>query len=137
MAVGTIVEVQRLLASIVLSVIGLLPVAGALSNITAHAPQLPSCCRAHGKHQCAMRALQYASAGSPAEPGIYPVCGQYPFTPPASFAAGNASVFPPEGSELFHAAIVSRLAAQLPREARISGSFESSHRKRGPPAFLS
>lgn len=133
----TIVEVRRLLASIVLSVIGFLPVAGALSDVTRHVSQLPPCCRAHGKHKCAMRLLQYATSSSPVEPGIYPVCSQYPFLPPASLAPANASVFPPKDSELFRAAIASQPAAQFEDEARYSGCFGRSHLKRGPPTFLS
>jgi hypothetical protein len=129
--------VRRLVAALVLGVFGLLPVTGALSNIAAHAADLPLCCRAHGKHKCALRLLQHAPAGSPAQPVIYPVCGHYPLLPLANLAAVNIPIFPPKDSELFHVAILSHLAAQFDREVRFNKCFERSHWKRGPPTFFS
>jgi hypothetical protein len=134
---GTIVEVQRLLAAIVLSIIGFLPVAEPLSIVSAQAKVLPTCCRAHGQHKCAMPSDEQAFGSSPAGPSIHSVCGQYPFLPAVTFAAANSSVFPPKDSLFRQAFAVSRLLAALQSEIRFSGYFEGSHHKRGPPAFLS
>jgi hypothetical protein len=128
--------VQRLWAALLLSVTGFLPVAGALSN-TAHAPELAACCRAHGKHKCAMRLLQNAPEASPLEAAIYPVCDQYSSIPLVSLAAANGLAFPLRDSEGFDLATLSYSAAQLESEARVSDCFERSHWKRGPPGFLS
>ena len=128
---------QRLLAALVLSVIGLLPVAP-LFSVAAAAPQLPACCRAHGQHKCAMRRLQNARSASDAEPAIYALCDKYPFSGPASSTAVNPSVFLTRGSQqLFFAAIVSDPVAQEQIEARFRISFARSRQKRGPPSFLS
>ena len=134
---GTIIQVRRLLAAIVLSVIGLLPITGALSSSTVQVRQLPPCCRVHGKHQCALHLLEKAPAGSPVRLAISSVCGQYPFSQLPGFTAENVSVFSPKASALFHCATVSYLPAPFEGETRLSNCFERGNLKRGPPTFFS
>jgi hypothetical protein len=129
--------VQRLWAAVLLSVAGFLPVAGPLSSVTAHTRELRACCRAHGRHKCAMRTLTSAPAGTPEEPAIYPVCDQYSSRLPASLAVVTIPAFRPRDSEGFDLANLSYSAAQLEGEARLNGCFERSHWKRGPPDLLS
>ena len=136
-ALSTIVTVQRLLAALVLSVIGFLPVAPVLASFSATAKNLPACCRAHGKHKCAMRGMENAPASPAAELAMYGVCGEYPFSTAMSYAQESATVFPPKATELSFEAIVSHPIEQTQTEARYRISFARSRQKRGPPTFLS
>ncbi len=130
-------KVQRLLAALVLSVIGFLPVAPLLSGAGGASKNLPPCCRAQGKHKCAMRWAQNAPAGTAAELAIYAVCGACPFSTAMSYATESATVFPPKATELSFEAIVSHPIEQTQTEARYRISFARSRQKRGPPTFLS
>jgi hypothetical protein len=133
---STIVGVQRAWAILVLSLMGLLPIAPALTNAT-RTIQVPLCCRAHGKHKCAMRLQVSDAQTSDTSPGMYSVCDRFPWLQPASSTAVNPSAFLPEASQLFFAAIVSHPAAHEQTEARFRISFARSRQKRGPPSFLS
>jgi hypothetical protein len=126
--------VQRSLATVVLFVIGFLPVAPLFTNASAE-PQIPLCCRTNGKHKCAMR-VQDDGPGSNAQPALRSRCDQWPFLPPFSSRALTPSVFVPKASQRFFAAIVSHPAAQAQVEGRFRLSFERSRQKRGPPSFL-
>ncbi len=130
---STIMKVQRAWAILLLTFIGVLPVAPVFAKPT-HTAQLPVCCRAQGKHNCAMR--QARAHSSVTEPAIYSVCGQFPLLPPVSSTAVNPSVFLPKASQLFFAAIPSHPVIQEQTEARYRISLERSRQKRGPPFFL-
>lgn len=129
---STIRKVQRAWAILLLNLIGLLPLAPAFSRPT-HVAQLPACCRAQGKHRCAMR--QVTAHASATDPTIYSVCGQFPVQPVSSTAV-NPSVFLTKASHPFFAAISSHPVVQEQIEARYRISFERSRQKRGPPSFL-
>jgi hypothetical protein len=120
---------QRLLATLLLSVIGLLPVAPVFAG-TSVAAKLPACCRMHGKHKCGMRSQQ-------SEPSLYSVCNRCPFSTPASSPAVNFPVFPPTRARFFVKAIFNRQVAPEQLARRLGPSFERSRQKRGPPSFLS
>ncbi len=126
-------KVQRAWAILLLTFIGLSPVAPAFAN-PARVAQLPICCRAQGKHKCAMREGTAHASGT--APAIYPVCGQFALLQPVSSTAANSSVFLPKASRLFFAAISSHPVIQEQTEARYRISFARSRQKRGPPFFL-
>jgi hypothetical protein len=119
---------QRLLALLLLSVIGYLPVAPALASTGTAA--LPACCRAHGKHKCAMRSQQR-------EAGLYAVCDQCPASAQLSSPAVHAPVFPPVRVGSFLERLAVRRIAPEQSVARLNISFERSRPKRGPPSFRS
>jgi hypothetical protein len=116
------------LAAFVLSVIGFLPMAEGWS---AHrAPELPACCRALGKHKCAMR------AGSAAAPALYSVCDKYSL-PALGSPAANTPAFQPKATGSLYETLVSRRVAPVQAESLLSICFERSRGKRGPPSFSS
>lgn len=118
---------QRLLAILILSVVGILPVTQAW--FTADSAQaLPACCRTHGKHKCAMP--------SGDEPALHAVCSQYPYVPVVSSTAVNPWIVQPASSPLNFAAVISCPVAHAQIEALFRVSFERSRQKRGPPSFL-
>lgn len=125
---------QRAWAIVILSILGILPVAPAFTNAT-RTIQLPPCCRAHGKHKCEIR-LRLAESHS-SEPALYSSCDQFPLLQLASSTAVNPSAFLHKTAQLFFAAIVSHPVAHEQTEARFRISFARSRQKRGPPHFLS
>jgi hypothetical protein len=122
--------VQRLLAAILLCVIGFLPVGTAFAS-AAGTPTLPVCCRAHGKHKCAML------AGSRTAPSIYARCDQYPVLPAVSSSAVNGALFVPGCVGILLWTIGAHLMARAQSESRLILCFERSRLKRGPPSFSS
>jgi hypothetical protein len=122
--------VQRLLAALLLSVIGFLPVAADLASV-AHSPQVPACCLAHGKHKCAVR------SGFDAAPAIFAPCDKYPFLPAVSSTALNASLFATGIPKLFLGVATGCRVAPVQAESRSNILFEGGRQKRGPPALLS
>lgn len=122
---------QRLLAALVLSIIGFLPIAPAFGNVNGTAT-LPACCRAQGKHKCVMASPQQA-----VQIGIRSQCDQCPFAPGVTSTPIASSVFLPASSQVFFAGLLSQLVAQAQTEARYRISFARSRQKRGPPSFLS
>jgi len=122
-------KVQRILATLVLAVIGFLPLGEDLASV-ASTPELPACCRAHGKHKCAMR------SGFDATPALYSVCDKYSL-PVLGSAVANTPAFQPRADGSFFEPLVSRLVAPAQAESRLSISFERSRQKRGPPSFSS
>jgi len=122
-------KVQRILATLVLAVIGFLPVGEDLASV-ASVPELPACCRAHGRHKCAMR------SGADATPALYSVCDKYSL-PELGSAVVNAQAFEPKATVSFLEPLVSRLVVPAQAESRLNISFERSRPKRGPPSFSS
>jgi len=118
-------------AALILSVIGFSPLAQDVAT-TSRTPELPECCRAHGKHKCGMRILRKADAG----PAIYSRCDQYPPSSTLTCTAVSSSVFPPFCSAAYDN-FAGYLIARADRHAVVSHSLEGSHQKRGPPTFLS
>lgn len=131
----TIRRMRRLLAVGVLCVTGWWPVAPLLSSASA-TPQLPLCCRAHGKHGCALSRLHQGVPGSNAQPAIRSLCDQWPFLLPVSSTAVSTSVFLPQTRQVLMAAIASHPVIQVQTESRFQVSFERSRQKRGPPPSL-
>jgi hypothetical protein len=121
--------VQRILAAFVLSVIGFLPMAEGWQG-AMRVPELPVCCRAHGKHQCAMR------SGSDTAPALYSICDKYSL-PVLGSAVANTPAFEPKAIVSFLEPIVSHLVAPAQAESRLAVSFERSRQKRGPPSLSS
>jgi hypothetical protein len=121
--------VQRILATLVLVVIGFLPIAEGFATV-ASVPALPACCRAHGKHKCAMR------SGSDTAPALYSVCDKYSL-PVLGSAVANTQPFAPKATVSFLEPLVSRRIAPAQAESRLTISFERSRQKRGPPSFSS
>jgi hypothetical protein len=121
--------VQRILATFLLALIGFLPVAEGWHSAT-RTPELPACCRAHGKHKCAMR------SGSDKAPAFYPVCDKYSL-PELGSAVANPQPFEPKATVSFLEPLVSRRVAPAQAESRLTISFERSRQKRGPPSFSS
>lgn len=129
-------RVQRAWAIVVLTVIGLLPIAPAFTNST-RTIQLAPCCRAHGKHKCAMRSQVFDSGTSHTAPAMYSLCDQFRLLRPAGSTAINPYAFLQKPAPLFFAGIASHPAIQEQTEARFRIGFARSCQKRGPPAFLS
>jgi hypothetical protein len=121
--------VQRILATLVLALIGFLPMAEGWHS-TTRTPELPACCRAHGKHKCAMR------SGSNTAPAFYPVCNKYSL-PALGAAVVNTQAFEPKATVSFFKPLVSCRVAPAQAESRLTISFERSRQKRGPPPFSS
>jgi len=121
---------RRLLAGVVLCITAFWPVSPLLSSASP-APQLPLCCRANGKHKCALSKL-HQQAG----PVLQSMCGEWPLLLPVGSTAVGSSVFLPAAAQQFFAAITNHPVAQAQTESHFRVSFERSRQKRGPPVSL-
>ena len=119
-------RVRRVLASLLLAVFSVLPLAPIL---LADDSNLPACCRRLGAHHCAMGSMDTHDASF-----IQQRCAQFPLGGAALAASGMASVTP---SQVVFAAIVSHPSAHAQTEARYRVSFSRAWQKRGPPTVLS
>lgn len=97
------------------------------------APEIPACCRAHGKHRCTMRGIA-AMGDTPSQQAVVPKC---PFLPSLGWNAvsGPSALFPKTAQSMF-ALAQSRPVAQAQTKALFRISFSRTRQKRGPPAIL-
>jgi hypothetical protein len=125
----------RLLSLVLLAAIGLPTIAPALALAQDPDAGLPTCCRRHGQHHCAMmmgRMAQLARQSS--QPQIGAVCPNYPRHEVAPVAGAHLiALRAPRRVAAFSAALSP--AARAETSHRISR--DRSHHKRGPPpSFL-
>lgn len=118
---------QRLLAILLLSVTGFLPVSSALTSASA-AQNLPACCRLRGKHHC-------AAAHSGGKPDLRSKADQCPFVPAVSSVVVSILAFSSPGFVLGHVPVGHGVAAAQARTL-LHFAFDRSGHKRGPPVFL-
>jgi len=118
---------QRVLAVLLLSAVGWLPIASALTSASA-AQNLPACCRLLGKHHC-------SAAHSGGKPDLRSKADQCPFVPAVSAAAVPVLAFPSPGFALPHAPLARRVASAR-NSTLLHFTFDRTGQKRGPPAFL-
>ena len=90
-------------------------------------PQLPSCCRAKGKHHCLSTATRESSSGLALNTGR---CAAFPFDFTTTPASSAATIKP---AQAIFAAVVSHPATQPQTEALARLSFDRGSQKRGPP----
>ncbi len=124
--------VRRLLASLLLNVLAFALIAPAISVRTDS--QLPACCRANGKHKCAMLAKRYSSGVS--ETGKALVSEQCPYSH-SSGTLGTAFQLPgfTVTTRFSRAATIAGIVRpEIVRQVRWTNS--RSHCKRGPPLSL-
>ncbi len=96
--------------------------------------QLPPCCRAKGKHHCAMRMaylLEHRGNSS-----VNTIAEKCPCFPKAWTSASNSQTYSPRGFQVFFGDVLSHPAVHAQTEARYRISFSRSKQKRGPPSFL-
>jgi len=127
MAVSTIVTMQRMLAILLLGVIGFLPVSSTFTTASA-ARTLPACCRLLGKHHC-------SAAHSGGKPDVRSKADQCPFVPSVGSAAVSVAAFLSPGFVLLHVPVDHWVAAAQ-AGTLLHFSFDRNCQKRGPPAFL-
>jgi hypothetical protein len=125
---STIEKMQRLLAILLLNLIGLLPFGSAIANIGG-AARLPACCRASGKHHCAMKE-------SGQKPGLRSIADQCPFVPAVTSAFVGTSVFPVPAHNLSVQSVTYQRLAQEQAGRLFRIAFDRNCQKRGPPDFL-
>jgi len=118
---------QRLLAVLLLSVIGWLPIASALTSASA-AQNLPACCRLLGKHHCSIPASGRSTH-------LRSKADQCPFVPAVSSAVVSVLAFASPGFLLVHAPAEHWLASAQ-AQTLLHFAFDRNGQKRGPPAFL-
>jgi len=125
--------VRRLFAILLLSAIQFVLVAPAFS-VDADT-QLPPCCRAHGKHKCAMKRalLPNSITVSP----IATLGEKCPFSAASgdTARAWQSVLFGP--SQAFFGSVLSYAAMLAQTEAHFRVSFSRTRQKRGPPSLLS
>lgn len=124
---------MRLLAILLLIVMGL-PMASPLLALTASADDhLPACCRRNGRHRCMM--AMGGSHDASAETQMRAKAEKCPMYPQASVAVPHDVATPPAQHALF-ASIVSHPAGVAQTESKWRVSRYRSRQKRGPPASL-
>lgn len=99
--------------------------------------EVPLCCRASGRHKCAMRLSRGALAESDAKTAVQIVAPKCPFLPGMGFTTVTSSAPLPGGGQYCFGSLSSQPAVQAQAEARFRISFARARQKRGPPSFLS
>ena len=125
-------------AMLLLAIFGVFFLAPLASAGDEAGPSLPACCRAHGKHQCAMRAASSEDlAQQSSSPTFARVSDKCPYSPYSPVRVHSNSFEPAEAALTF-AEIVAQPAVRPQTEAKRRIAFDRSRQKRGPPApFLS
>ena len=122
---------MRLLAILVLLVMGL-PIASPLLALSGSVDgHLPACCRRAGRHHCSGMAATDA-----ATPQLGATAHKCPLYPQASVAVPHNVATPPAARALY-ASIASHPAGIAQTESKWRVSRYRSRQKRGPPAHLS
>jgi hypothetical protein len=124
---STLGKMQRLLAVLLLSVIGFLPVSSTFTTASA-AQNLPACCRLLGKHHC-------SAAHSGGKPGVRSKADQCPFAPSVSSAVVSVLAFPSPAFVLSQTTL-DHWVASAQAQTLLHFAFDRNGQKRGPPAFL-
>jgi hypothetical protein len=130
---GTMAVMHRICALLLLSVTSFLLAAPAIGpDAETH---LPPCCRAKGKHRCA---LEHARTGQRGIHGIpFAVVGtRCPMFPKTGAVATGPQAFLPRASEFRASAVVTRSAIHKGAEVRFRFPFDGTCPKRGPPSAL-
>ena len=123
---------HRICALLLLSVTSFLLAAPAIgADAETH---LPACCRAKGKHRCA---LEHGSAGqSGGGISFASVGSRCPMFPKAGAVATGSQPFLPRASERYASQVVSQPAIQRGAETPFRFSFDRTCPKRGPPSLI-
>ena len=125
---------HRVFAFLLLSVLSFGLIAPAVSQ-NANL-QLPPCCRAHGKHHCAMKqmmAMQNSADSGVSRNSVEEKC---PYLPKAGMMAFHSQTYLQMDYQVFFGELVSHPAVHAQTEARFRISFSRSRQKRGPPSVL-
>ncbi|SEC45088.1 hypothetical protein [Terriglobus roseus] len=126
---------MRLLAILLLIVMGL-PMTSPLLALQANSEgHLPACCRRNGKHQCTGIAGTDGRMDAAKGAHIHALAEKCPMYPQASVAAPHDLATPPASRVIF-ASIVSHPTGTAQTESKWRVSRFRSRQKRGPPASL-
>jgi hypothetical protein len=119
---------RRLIAFLLLAVLGSAISAPLFAYSSAKANDLPACCRKNGKHHCMMT----AAGGLSSQASVSAVPEKCPcFPKDSSPAVDTVSLLP--NSTAFYAGALSHPACFAQVEAHYRISFDRSRQKRGPP----
>src|SRR5438105_2808780 len=121
---------HRICALLLLHVISFLLIAPAICVDAAS--QLPACCRAKGRHHCAM---DHPSTGQRlvTEAPAYAVSAHCPMFPKTAIAVTSSLVLLTRTSQQFYCCVLSDPAIHAQTEARFRISFRRTCQKRGRP----
>src|ERR1700691_26287 len=95
---------------------------------------LPACCRRDGKHHCGMTDMAQTPPTGPSADTLRARC---PFFPHGGAVVPNPEAAMPDASQSAGISIVSQTASPAQADVGYRISFDSSHRKRGPPTLFS
>jgi hypothetical protein len=121
---------RHTLATLLIAIFGFVPISPALfaSDVDAN---LPACCRAHGKHHCAMMASRSVSSSGPAIQA-----GRCPLFPGNKAVVAHRVTGAPRTSQAVFSEVLSHPASHPQTEALYRISYSRAAQKRGPPSFL-
>ena len=125
---------MRLLAILLLMLMGL-PMASPLLALTAGGEDhLPACCRRNGKHHCTSAMGTGMDSSSAAH--VHATVEKCPMYPQASVATPHDVATPP-AARMIDTSIVSHPTGIVQTESKWRVSRSRSRQKRGPPAAIS